>query len=361
MMNVLNVLYDLYQGGVEHLAITVSNEMVQQGHNAFFCIISGEYDATLIERLDSRVHLRILKKEKKARKLGYLKQLIAFIKKNHIEVLHVHQGTIMNFYLLVKVFCPNVKIFYTVHDTYIFTDLPRRDQVIAKLICNKIIAISDAVVDNITSTGVERNKIERVYNGVDFTEFRKLNTKVFDKDRIVIVNVARFIPSKKGQDVLIRAASQLKESGYCIQVLFAGGMLNPNDSAMSEMQKLAQELGVSDYVSFLGNVSNIAQLLENVDIFCIPSRYEGFGISAVEAMSVGIPCVASNVVGLNEVVNDEILGRVFEAGNDTELAKQLIYVIEHYDEYVPEAIRDNVLKRFSIQKMVSKLIEIYQL
>ena len=55
----------------------------------------------------------------------------------------------------------------------------------------------------------------------------------------------------------------------------------------------------------------------------IPSNYEGFGISAVEAMATGLPCVASNIVGLNEVVDDSRVGKLFEVGNEIDLANKL--------------------------------------
>lgn len=175
-----------------------------------------------------------------------------------------------------------------------------------------------------------------------------------------IVNVARFFPEKKGQDILIKASAILKRKGIPIQVCFAGGELSESTHYISDMQQYAAELDVADCIVFLGNVTDIPKLLKSADVFCIPSRYEGFGIAAVEAMGMGIPCVASNIAGLNEVVNDETLGLLFEVGNAEALAVKLEYMIAHRAEYRAEEIAANVRSRFSIETMTHQLLSIYQ-
>lgn len=106
--------------------------------------------------------------------------------------------------------------------------------------------------------------------------------------------VARFYPQKKGQDVLIKATAILKERGYRIKIIFAGDEPQGVNGEMNRMKELAKAIGVLDNMVFLGNIQDVNKELEQADIFCIPSNYEGFGISAVEAMATGLPCVASD-------------------------------------------------------------------
>ena len=66
--------------------------------------------------------------------------------------------------------------------------------------------------------------------------------------------------------------------------------------------RLEKSLGLEGKVRFLGHVDDVRGLLKKADIFLIPSRWEGFGLAAVEAMNAGLPVIASDVAGLREIV-----------------------------------------------------------
>ncbi len=357
-MKVLNIFYNFKQGGVERLGISVANCLTKHGVDSYVCIINDERDMNLINLFDSNVHVILLKKRGQNRKIGYLKQLVTLIKKEKIDVMHVHQGTLMPFYMLVKLLCPSLKIFFTVHDTYIYSELASKYRIIANIICKKLIAISDAVVDDMTSHGLNSNMICRIYNGVKFDDF-EVRTNNIVKKYPIIVNVARFFPQKKGQDTLIKAVAELKKRGVIVKVLFAGGELYEGEGSLSRMIELAEKLGVDAQIEFLGNVTDVNSLLQKANIFCIPSNYEGFGISAVEAMGTGLPCVSSNVPGLSEVVSSDRIGKKFEAGDYVGLANALQEVIQSIDSYNPQDIADYVRNRFSIDGMIHSLLQAY--
>lgn len=356
-MNVLNVFYNFNQGGVERLGVTVANTMAKSRSNdVHVCIITEDYSSSLVETFSQDVHLLFLQKKQHLRKINYIKQLSSYIKKHNIKIVHVHQGELMPLYAAVKVLCPRIKLFFTVHDTYIFSELSRHNQIISTLICEKMIAISDAVVNDIKKNNVKDEKIVRIYNGIDFGVFNihkhSINT---NSEPIHISNVARFFPKKKGQDILIEAISMLKSSGINVTVSFAGAEPQGVKGEFERMELLVEKYDLKDNVKFLGNINDVPALLDKTDIFCIPSRYEGFGISAVEALAMGIPCVASNIPGLNEVVNSTELGELFEVGNSTDLAEKLKKVVLNLRKYEPEKIRANVHGRFSIESMVEQL------
>lgn len=110
----------------------------------------------------------------------------------------------------------------------------------------------------------------------------------------------------------------------------------------------------------MGNVSDVPSLLAKADVFVVPSRFEGFGIVAVEAAAAGIPCVASNIDGLAEVVNDKRLGCLFEVGNAEALAQAIDSVVSNISDFNPNWIRENAYNRFSIQVMTSALLNVYK-
>ena len=359
-MNVLNIFYNFNQGGVERLGITVANNMARNHENSIHvCIITKNYSSILLEKFSSNVKILFLKRSRLFRKLSYAAQISLYIKKNNIKIVHVHQGELMPLYVIVKLICPNIKLFFTIHDSYIFSELSKSNQFLAKLCCKKLIAISEAVVKDILANGVNKEKIVRIYNGVDFSIFDSQEIhKSSNKDIVRITNVARFFPKKKGQDILIEAAKLLKEEKVNFVITFAGAEPVGAEGEMERMKQLAKKHGLKN-IEFLGNVDNVPALLSKTDVFCIPSRYEGFGISAVEAMAMGIPCVASNIPGLNEVVNASELGELFEVGNPESLAEKLKKVVLDFEKYNSQKIREDAYNRFSIETMVKQLEAVY--
>ena len=160
--------------------------------------------------------------------------------------------------------------------------------------------------------------------------------------------------------MLIEAVKILKTNGKNIRCYFAGAPISTEDSEYQQILSKIREYGLEENVFLLGNVSDVPSLLAKADVFVVPSRFEGFGIVAVEAAAAGIPCVASNIDGLAEVVNDKRLGRLFEVGNAEALAQAIDSVVSNISDFNPNWIRENAYNRFSIQVMTSALLNVYK-
>ncbi len=111
----------------------------------------------------------------------------------------------------------------------------------------------------------------------------------------------------------------------------------------------------------MGNVDNIPEFLNKIDICVVPSRSEGFGLALVEAMAMGVPCVASNIAGPREIVMNEGIGELFENGNSQSLSMKIEEVISKYDEIkkAPWNQKLKVKQNYSIEHMCTCLLEIY--
>lgn len=154
-----------------------------------------------------------------------------------------------------------------------------------------------------------------------------------------------------------RAALGVPEN--CPIVLSVGRLVHPKDHAttiralqrvdaahlvivgsgpdLAAHQALARSLGVGARVHFLAARSDIPQVMKSADIFVQSSRFEGFGIAALEAMASGIPVIASRVAGLTELVGDAAL--LFDSGDDATLAAHLNAALQN-----PAARADLVLR-----------------
>ena len=109
-----------------------------------------------------------------------------------------------------------------------------------------------------------------------------------------ILTVARLARAKKIETALA-ALHQIADRPWSY-VVAGDGALRP------VLEARANELGIADRVTFLGNVTDVTELLRSADIFLLPSLWEGFGLAAVEAMNAALPVVASDVPGLSDIV-----------------------------------------------------------
>ena len=146
--------------------------------------------------------------------------------------------------------------------------------------------------------------------------------------QVVIIQVSRMEPLK-GHAVLLDALARLRDqTGWTCR--FAGGAQRPHEAQyMASLQARAAALGIADRVEFLGDRSDIPQLLAGADIYCQPNiEPDAFGLSLIEAMAAGLPVVTSALGGAKEIVDDSC--GVLVTPRDAEaLASQLSALLEN--------------------------------
>lgn len=172
----------------------------------------------------------------------------------------------------------------------------------------------------------------------------------------VLLVLAALVP-RKGIDVLLRALSVLGKRGVRPLLWIAGD--GPERGPLEAQAHLA---GLSCQVRFLARRTDVADLLAACDVFVLPSRREGLGVAALEAMAVGRPVVASAVGGLREVVTDGRTGLLVPPDDAEALAGALERVLQdeelrrHLGASGPERIREG----FLAEQMVGSYVELYE-
>jgi len=164
---------------------------------------------------------------------------------------------------------------------------------------------------------------------------------------------ARLSP-EKGLMFLIHALAILRDRGHDLELRLAGD--GPSRKALSD---LAEELDVSDRVSFLGYLSEekIIDELQAADLFVLPSFVEGIPVSAMEAMAVGVPVIATNIAGTSELIDDGRTGILVRPSDAQSLADAVVRMKEDHCFRLSASYkaREKVATEFEVDQETAKL------
>jgi glycosyltransferase involved in cell wall biosynthesis len=173
-------------------------------------------------------------------------------------------------------------------------------------------------------------------------------------ERINSVFCAARLSPEKGLEFLIHAVKLLLNQGHELQLRLAG-----DGPRRKELERLANELMLSDRVQFLGflDEDEIIHQLQVSDLFVLPSFVEGLPVSLMEAMAIGVPVIATNIAGTSELVEDGRTGLLVRPSDSQALADAIVRMITDYDFRlrVAELGRKKVADEFDLAKESAKL------
>jgi N-acetyl-alpha-D-glucosaminyl L-malate synthase BshA len=145
-------------------------------------------------------------------------------------------------------------------------------------------------------------------------------------NRKILIHISNFRPVKRVVDV-VRIFARVRSEIDAVLVMVGDGP--DRVDAVDE----ARKLGVENDVQFLGRIDDIAPLLASADLFLLPSNRESFGLSALEALSCGVPVVGCNVGGLPEVVRDGETGALRAPGDIVSRSAAAIAILTDNDRW----------------------------
>jgi glycosyltransferase involved in cell wall biosynthesis len=166
----------------------------------------------------------------------------------------------------------------------------------------------------------------------------KLERKKWHKP--ITIGVLSRISGEKVIDKTIKAVDILRKNGYDVQFLIAGKGV---DRLEKEYKALVKELKLSKYVKFLGWVKNKKKFFEKIDIYCMPSLAETFGISYLNAMKYSTPIIASNSWGPSDIFRHEENGLIIPTSLDKD---ELAVLPNKIAKEIEKLIKDKVLARY---------------
>ncbi|NOH62276.1 glycosyltransferase family 4 protein [Vibrio sp. RE88] len=248
-------------------------------------------------------------------------------------VLHLHGGEFRDFYANE---CDQNKKKH-IRDTFEMSDV--------------VIVLSSQWIDWAQATFERTEHFQLVYNAVPSLGFVPQATP-----SSTICFLGR-VDERKGIHDLLTAMVQVKQ--HCPEVnLLIGG-----EGDVEKYHAIARDLGLESHVEFLGWVSGQRKLnlLQQTQIYCLPSYNEGFPMGVLEAMSAGIAVVSTYAGGIPDAITNGREGILVEAGDSDALARALIDLLSNQEmtqTYIQNA-KQKFEKRFSVQAIIPQLQRIY--
>lgn len=358
-MKVLNLLTSGETGGIESLCRDIGQ---YSDFNNTFCFLT--HGGAIYEQMKSMgmntYNLESLGGKFNLKKLKLLKRLA----KEH-DVIVVHHGDpFLKMYFIFLKYISGKRMITMVHSCYDdvhFVDYSRLKRMVCDEIFKKGLKISDAVV-YVSEAG--KNTYEKKFGKINKNSYIVYNgispEKLKDGAANKLVQVAPYnityigrLAKIKGVDILLKATAIVNEKMKVRLSIIGDGM------ERKELENLARTLNIENIVTFYGQQVDVKPYLKNASLFVYPSTcQEVFGISIVEAMAFGIPCISNMVGGIPEVIENGKSGYLCKTFSENELAENICKILISDNTSIIEEGR-KVARKFSILNTVEQLEEIY--
>ncbi|HJD55698.1 MAG TPA: glycosyltransferase family 4 protein [Rickettsia endosymbiont of Pyrocoelia pectoralis] len=230
------------------------------------------------------------------------------IYKTKPDIIIAHGNRAINFSKLAK--SQNTKLVGIAHN-YSLKGLRK---------CDFVIALTSHMKEYLLKNNFDESQIFILPNMINIT--KKFTPKLYRKP-IVIGMLARFV-AKKGVDIFIKAIKNLQDKNYEIQAVIGG-----SGEEKENLVSLINNLNLQDKIYFSGWIQDKAKFFEQIDIFCLPSLHEPFGIIVLEAMEAGLPIVSTDTEGPREILRDMQNGLICKTGSAEDLAEKISYLIDN--------------------------------
>jgi N-acetyl-alpha-D-glucosaminyl L-malate synthase BshA len=225
---------------------------------------------------------------------------------------------------------------------------------------DRISAVSRFLRDETIFTfGCAGCEVEVIHNFMDPKQFdRRTQPAVLRQqfpDRKILLHISNFRAVKRVADV-VRIYAKVRPEVPSVLVMVGDG---PD---RVEAVEEARTLGVEDDVHFLGRIDDVAPLLSSADLFLLPSNRESFGLSALEALSCGVPVVGCNVGGLPEVVRHGETGMLMPLGDIDGLSSAALEILSDPAKWqaMSELAASDARARFSEDAIVPQYEALYR-
>lgn len=351
------MIYSIEKGGAETYLFHLL-ENPKDGINFFIvCNHEGANHSKLVSISNNVEIIRM----KNILDIKAARKLANFCKENEVCIIQTHFLRENYIAVLSKIFNPSIKIVWTTHLVLNNNKLIKIFNKIFSKFVDRIICVSKAVESSFINEGISNKKTKLIYNGVDTEHFKPREDSYIrqeldiKEDTLVLTTVSRF-HEEKGHMFLIEGLSILASNLLNFKMILVG-----QGEEEASIRDMVKDYGLEENVIFLGYREDIGHILCASDIYISPSKNEAISFSVLEALSSGIPVIATAVGGLPEIFHKGQVGILIPFGDKVQFAKAVIHLNNNsikYRMFVSNS-RKIVVNHFSQSNMLKETYDLY--
>lgn len=358
---VLHVTDNLNFGGSEKLMTDIAIGLNSLKYKS--CVCSLVMGGVLQNHLEENKILTIIMNKKKGFDVSIIYRLYFLYKKMKPTIVHTYRPS-ANFWGRIPAIFARVPIIIATEHNYEKSNISiAAINYLLSLFTHKIIAVSQEIATQLIKVyHINENKVQIIDEGIDFTEYhprpknyeyRKL---LSINNNAIIIGLAGRLMEQKGHKTFLHAFQKVLNEFPNVYAVIAG-----EGPLAGELQGLAEKLKINNNLSFVGFRKDLSEFLSQLDLFVMPSLWEGMPIALINAAACEIPIIATSVGGIPEFIKDNINGHLVTSGDPEALSQKIILALKQLNKAreMAKVARQDALNRYSIRRMIHNHEELY--
>lgn len=333
-------------------------DLARKFDKAAYEIVIVAFSDGPVRKLYEEIGLKVFTVTKEKRfDIAFIGSLRKLFSEEHIDVVNAHHfGPLL--YSILSTYGTQSKVVYTEHSRWQLEELSPIKKVVNRALlagAAGVVAISRQIENYyLSKLYLGRKKVHLIPNGIEIGKFRGRNGSQIRKDfgigenDRIIGTIANLRP-EKNHKLLIGAFSEVAKVFPNVRLVLVG-----LDCMDGEVQRFAAESSASDRIHFLGRRDDVPELLGLFDVFCLPSIHEGLPLTVLEAMSANVPVIGADVLGINEVITDNMNGLLFPSNDMNKLSELILQLLTDHNlkNRLSEAANQFVTEQYNLDKKV---------
>ena len=362
-MRVLFVLGGLRIGGYEVLTVKIANALAQRNNE--IGILSLSKDNYIIRRINPNVKIYFAYRQFRfdLPVLLRISKVLRSFKPDIIMSCDFYEYTLVRFASFLNL--GTSKFILAFHLTKPFSSKDDRWNRIysffTKLFNDNYIAIHSSQAEFYCKHyGLQKNKFVHIHNAVDIDYFKPTGTRSRRHDRTLkIVHVASLKPLKD-QWTLLKAMVELNKTRRNWELKIVGG---DQVNTLSKYKRFVRKYSLTTRIKFIGIVDDTRDILNDSDVFVLTSITESLPLSIIEGISMGLPCIVTDVGGIPDIIEEGVEGFLVKPGDYKAITQYLKFFIDNPDkrEEMSRKAREKAVRKFNFNLMIEKYYSLFNM